>query len=378
MKKLALDKLLEQQSDQAVVDQFVAGHSFPLVEDSRVTFVFVGEADQVSLRHWIYGLPQSIPLAQFGELPFWHCVMEFPFASRIEYKFGVGRNGHEQWIHDPLNSNVAHDPFGGNSVVHCHGYEIPEWTLPDENVPAGRLEHLSLNSKCFGDQRRVAIYRPPQFRRNRRYRLLVVHDGDDYIKYSSLLTVLNNLIHRLEIPPLIVAMTNPRDRNRQYADDPRHARHVVEELLPRLEASYPIIAEPSARGLLGASFGAVAALSVAWRYPNTFDQLFLQSGSFAFTDIGHHRRSVEFDPVVEFVNQFRDEPREPAQRVFMSCGQYESLIYENRSMVPFLQSQGIDVKFVEARDGHNWENWRDRLRDGLSWLFPGPLWVTYE
>ena len=34
--------------------------------------------------------------------------------------------------------------------------------------------------------------------------------------------------------------------------------------------------------------------------------------------------------------------------------------------------------YEEARDGHNWENWRDRLRSGLSWLFPGPLWMVYE
>ena len=36
-------------------------------------------------------------------------------------------------------------------------------------------------------------------------------------------------------------------------------------------------------------------------------------------------------------------------------------------------STGMEVRYVEARDGHNWENWRDRLREGLSWLFPGPL-----
>jgi enterochelin esterase family protein len=37
----------------------------------------------------------------------------------------------------------------------------------------------------------------------------------------------------------------------------------------------------------------------------------------------------------------------------------------------------MNVKFEEAYDGHNWENWRNRLRGGLTWLFPGPLWVTY-
>ena len=56
----------------------------------------------------------------------------------------------------------------------------------------------------------------------------------------------------------------------------------------------------------------------------------------------------------------------------------ESLIYENRSLVPMLQRAGMQVLFTESRDGHNWENWRDRMRQGLSYLFPGPLWLTYE
>jgi enterochelin esterase-like enzyme len=85
-----------------------------------------------------------------------------------------------------------------------------------------------------------------------------------------------------------------------------------------------------------------------------------------------------FEPVVEFVNEFRRTPRRVAERVFVSCGTYESLIYENRSLVPFLQAAGMEVRYVEARDGHNWENWRDRMREGLSWLFPGPSRMVYE
>ncbi len=68
----------------------------------------------------------------------------------------------------------------------------------------------------------------------------------------------------------------------------------------------------------------------------------------------------------------------PSEKVYMCCGTYESLIYENRSLVPLLQATGMDVRYKEARDGHNWINWRDRLREGLSWLFPGPLWMVYE
>ena len=78
------------------------------------------------------------------------------------------------------------------------------------------------------------------------------------------------------------------------------------------------------------------------------------------------------------MNAFRENPGQPAERIYVSCGIYESLIYENRSLVPRLQAQGMEVRFEEARDAHNWENWRDRLQNGLSWLFPGPLWLVYE
>jgi enterochelin esterase-like enzyme len=212
----------------------------------------------------------------------------------------------------------------------------------------------------------------------RRYPLLIVHDGGDYLRYAALKDVLDNLIHRLEVAPLIAALSHPGDRMVEYPDDPRHAKFIAEELLPELEQRYPLLPNANARCLMGASFGAVASLNTAWRHPGKFGRLLLQSGSFAFTDIGRHKRGPAFDKVVEFVNAFRDAPGRPSERVYLSCGMYESLIYENRSLVPLLQSTGMGVRFEWVRDGHNWENWRDRLQSGLSWLFPGPLWMVYE
>lgn len=373
---LVLEKL-DERSTPEEIDNVISQHSFPLVEGSTVTFVYVGDADNVNLRHWIYGLPGSLPLTRMGKTKLWYRDVEFPTGSRIEYKFGVTRNGFEEWIFDPLNSQVANDPFGGNSVVHGSDYVNPEWSHENTGLRQGRLDTFSIDSKAFGDQRIVQVYVPANFREYRRYRLLVVHDGTDYVKYSRLKNVLDNLIARDEIPPLIVALTNPHNRLREYANDPRHAKHIVEELIPELESHYPLITSASGRCIMGASFGGVASLSTTWHYPDAFDSMLVQSGSFAFTDIGQHSRSPVFDPVVEFMNQFRKHPGRPVKRAYISCGVYESLIYENRSLVPFLNSIGIKTKFEEAFDGHNWENWRDRLRTGLSWLFPGPLWETY-
>ena len=49
--------------------------------------------------------------------------------------------------------------------------------------------------------------------------------------------------------------------------------------------------------------------------PGVWGRLLLQSGSFAFTDIGtRNRRGPLFDRVVEFVNQVRQEPTAVSER----------------------------------------------------------------
>ena len=360
------------------LEQFLRTHSFPLVEQENVTFVWRGEAERVHLRHWIYGLPSSQPLRRIEGSDLWYLSLALPVGSRVEYKFEVYRGGGVELVTDPLNTHVATDPMGTNSVVHAPGYEVPDYTLFDPNARPGKIETVVLASESFGEPRAIQVYLPARFRPTRRYPLLVVHDGTDFLRYASLKTVLDNLIHRLEIPPLIAALTDSPRRLIEYADDARHARFLAAELVPAMEARYPLARTRDARCLLGASFGAVASLSAAWRHPGVFGNLALLSGSFAFTYIGAHDRGPVFDPVVEFVNSFRAKPGRPSERVFLACGIYESLIYYNRSMYPLLQATGMSVRLTEVRDGHNWENWRDRLREGLSWLMPGPQWMVYE
>jgi enterochelin esterase-like enzyme len=374
----AITELAAGPRTREAVDAFLAGRSFPLVEGTLITFVWRGEAESVHLKHWVYGLPSSQSLGRVDGTDLWHLTLDLPAKSRVEYKLEVVRGGHGEWMQDPLNPNKARDPFGANSVAQGSGYEAPRWIHHDPTAAPGRLDELSIDSAVFG-RRSFGVYLPARFRLTRRYPLLVVHDGHDYLRYAALGNVLDNLIDRLEIPEMVVLLTSSPDRLREYAADERHARFLTDELVPYAERLFPLDPKPQTRCLMGASFGAVAALSTAWHRPGVYGRLLLQSGSFAFTDVGdRNHRGPLFDPVVAFMNQFRANPTALSERVFVSCGTYESLIYENRSIVPLLQSTGMDVRYVEARDGHNWENWRDRLRDALSWLFPGPFLLVYE
>ncbi len=373
----ALQEFRGALRDPQRLQQLLGDREFPIVEGRSVTFVYRGPADQVLLQHWIHGLQAAQPFERIAP-ELWVLEIDLPEGSRLEYKLEIRTHGRRRLVNDPLNPKLAHNPFGSNSVVQGAGYEEPDWARRDPESRSGSLEELAIPSSAFGGERRVSVYVPARFHRRRRYPLLVAHDGHDYRRYSALQTVLDNLIDRLEIPPMIVALTDSPDRMREYAADPRHASFLVDDLLPALEDRYPLVEHPSGRGLMGASFGAVASLSAAWQRPGIYGKLLLQSGSFLFTDIGDHEGGPVFDPVVEFVRRFRESPGRPAERVYLSCGAYEGMIHYNRAMAALLQAQGIPLLFEEARDGHNWENWRDRLRSGLSWLFPGPLWMVYE
>lgn len=357
---------------------FLSRHQVPIAEGGKVTFLYRGQADEVRLRHWVYGLSSSEPLHRIPGTDLWYYVLELPEGSRVEYKLEVARGGKVEWLEDPLNPRKARDPFGTNSVAHGSGYQVPEWTRPDPGAPEGTLDERTFRSDALGGARRVTLYRPARFRETRRYPLLLVHDGGDYVQYAGLKTILDNLIHRLEIPGVVAALLHPPDRMEEYRDNELYARWLTHELVPKLESELPLQGSPDGRCLMGASLGAVASLSTAVRFPGFYGRLLLQSGSFAFSDIGAHGRGPVFDPIADFVNRFRRNPTAASRRVFVSCGMYESLIYENRSLIPVLQGTGMEVRFVESRDGHNWENWRDRLREGLSWLLPGPLWLVYD
>jgi enterochelin esterase family protein len=375
----AIQKLLHDSTpDASDIDTFIRETDFPLIDGTSVTFVYRGNVDAVYLRCWISGLDTAQPFQALPGTDLWATTIELPKGSRIEYKFETVVAGKKELILDPLNDVLAHDPFGANSVCQGYGYKRPEWTLPDSLSRTGSLQHRQVHSKAFNQTRNLQIYLPATYRANRRYPLLIVHDGDDYLRYANLKTVLDNLTHRLEIPPLIAVMIQSPDRLSEYSGNDMHAKFLAEDLLPFMIAEYPLKEDVRSRCVMGASFGGVAALHAAWRYPDHFGSLLLQSGSFAFSDLGRHSRGPVFDPVVRFMNEFREHPGRPADRIFMSCGIYESLIYENRSLVPHLQTKGVEVRFEEARDAHNWENWRDRLRIGMSWLMPGPAWLVYE
>jgi enterochelin esterase-like enzyme len=360
------------------IDRFIGRNRFPLIEPSAATFVYRGEADAVYLRRWMHGETDGLPLERLDGSDLWHVRVPVTRGARLEYKFDVVRDGVSAWINDPLNPEVATDPFGANSVCRTFGYVTPAWSQRDPSAPAGSLDELRVLSSAFGEQRLVRTYLPPGFAEDRNYPLLIVHDGDDFISHGGLATVLDNLIHRGDIPPVVAALTRAHDRIAEYTGGSRHEDFLAQDLLPMLRARLPLREDPAGVVLVGASLGAVASLSTAWHHAGVVGGLVLLSGSFIFDRSLLQGRDPLFARIADLVDRLREEPRDLPAQVFVSCGIYEGLIGQNQALAGFLRRQGREVRFEEPRDAHHWQNWRDQMRAGLTWTLPGPRPVGYE
>ena len=348
------------------------GEHFPIVDREACTLAYHGEIIGVRLVHFGVGLTDDLAFEQLGDSDWWVLPLAVPPGSRIEYKLEVVDSFGTHLIPDPLNRIEAANPFGVNSVCAAHGYAEPAWTQYDEAVPTGQLVEWVSESAALARTARACVYLPASFTDEPEtpYPLMIVLDGGDYLRYASAATVLDNLIHRGDLPPIVAAFSDPGERLVEYADDPRQHRHLIDELVPGLEARFPLAANPAGRCVMGSSFGAVASLAVARAAPGFFGRLLLQSGSFAGAGAGCRSRPERlWRPVREFVRGFLADPAPVAERVFVTCGAYESLICENRAFVSVLAATGMNVRFVENLDGHTWVCWRDGLGEALPWLF---------
>jgi enterochelin esterase-like enzyme len=374
----ALTRLRSEGSSPEAIDQLLREQRIPLVEGPTCTFLWRGEADWVGVEHRMLAVPIPLPLRRLKGTDLWYASVELPRGARIQYRILVRRGEHMESINDPLNPRVVGDPIGSQSVLEADGYVTPDWTYPDPAVVAGELIDLRLPSRALRRDAHVTLYIPSRMRRDRRMPLLVVHDGGDFLHYSSMATVLDNLMHRRLMADCVVAFTHPGDRLREYAASAAHSRFLTTELVPQIEGRLQLRGDPRGRVLMGASFGGVAALSAAVRAPAFYGALLLESPSLRFTEAAAPGTFGEmFEPVVRFVNSVRARPKKITDRIFLTFGAFEPLAIPDRAMVEVLERMSDELRVVEAQDGHNWINWRDRLLDGLGWLFPGEARLIY-
>lgn len=278
----------------------------------------------------------------------WELTTPAPDVARFEYQLElIDARGESHWIVDPANPKTATGPWGDKSVWEEPGYAPPAWVGAE---PVGKAEAVTIPSRILRAELPALLWAHPGA--TAQSPMLVVHDGPEYAEHSALLTLLGQL------PPLRATLLGPVDRNELYSASARYARALAEEILPALPSA------PKRIGL-GASLGALALFHALRRYPESFDALLLQSGSFFRHADVHERWFPRYERIARFVGGVQRNPPERTIPIVLGCGTVEENLPANRALETTLRRHGYDVRLHEFRDGHNWVAWRDSLHPHL-------------
>jgi enterochelin esterase family protein len=278
----------------------------------------------------------------------WELTAPAPDVARFEYQLElIDAMGGSEWIVDPENPKTASGPWGDKSVWEEPGYTPPGWVGAE---PLGEPETVTIPSRILRVELPARIWAHPDA--TAQSPMLVAHDGPEYAEHSALLTLLGQL------PPLRATLLGPVDRNEIYSASARYARALTEEILPALPSA------PKRIGL-GASLGALALFHAHRRHPDTFDALFLQSGSFFRRADVHERWFPRYERIARFVGSVHRNRPVRAIPVVLACGTVEENLPANRALEESLRRRGYDARLDEFRDGHNWIAWRDSFHPHL-------------
>ena len=227
--------------------------------------------------------------------------------------------------------------FGPKSVLEFPGYTPPGWL--SAAAGPGTVTEFEVPVTALDAAVSVRLWSPAGTRDDERLPLLVAHDGPEYDTLASLTRYLSAGVAGHWLPRLRAALLGPGPRDRWYSANMRYTRALCTTVLPAITGRVAT----SVRVGMGASLGALAMLHAHCRYPDAFDALFLQSGSFFLPRFdSQEQRFPYYRRIVRFVQGVHDGglPSRTVPAVF-TCGVIEENIENNRLMAKTLTRQGL-------------------------------------
>ena len=298
----------------------------------------------------------------------WELAVNRPPVARMEYLLELRRgDGSTELVPDPANPLRVEGAFGQKSVLQFAGYSAPAW-LSAPGAP-GVSHEAELPARSLGSAISVRTWAPADAPDDEPLPLLIVHDGPEYDTLASLTRYLAAGLRGGWLPPLRAALLAPGQRDRWYSANPSYARALGSTVIPSVTRRVAT----TARVGMGASLGALAMLHAHCRYPDAFDSLFLQSGSFFTAKFdSQERRFAQYRRVVAFVASVHAGGLpERSVPVTLTCGTVEENLASNRLMTKTLQEHGYRATLNEIPDAHNYTAWRDAFDPHLTRLLGG-------
>lgn len=246
-----------------------------------------------------------------------------------------------------------------------------------KDVPHGTVSRVWYDSPLLDMKRRLSIYTPTGYETGaERYPVLyLLHgmggDEEAWLTQGRAAQILDNLIAKKDIEPMIVVMPNGNPSQEAAPGEthygllaptvalPHTMDGIYEESFPDIvkfvDSTYRTKADKPHRAIAGLSMGGYHSCHISKLYPDMFDYIGLFSA--AVTPRENKDSEVYCDMEQKLKVQFEQQPK----LYWIAIGDQDFLYKENELLRSMLDAGAYPYEYYESGGGHTWKNWRDYL-----------------
>ncbi|HEV8514937.1 MAG TPA: alpha/beta hydrolase-fold protein [Cyclobacteriaceae bacterium] len=232
------------------------------------------------------------------------------------------------------------------------------------NIPHGKIDTISYNSKTVGVARKALIYTPPSFSKKKKYPVLyLLHgiggDKKEWLNGGKPQVILDNLYANGKLEPMIVVMPNGRAMKDDRAGGNVFEKERVEafttfekdllnDLIPFIEKNYPTLTDSEHRAIAGLSMGGGQSLNFGLGNMDKFAWV----GGFSSAPNTKAPELLVPDP---------EAAKSKLKLLWISCGDKDGLIGFSKRTHEYLFQKGVPHIYYIEPGVHDFKVWKNGL-----------------
>ncbi len=230
------------------------------------------------------------------------------------------------------------------------------------DIPHGKLEMISYDSKTVGTMRKMQVYTPPGYSKDKKYPVIyLLHgiggDETEWQRFAKPNVLIDNLLADGKVTPMIVVMPNGRAQQDDRAghDAMRTApafavfeKDLLSDVIPTIEQRYSVQVDREHRALAGLSMGGGQSLNFGLAHLDMFAWI----GAFSAAPNTKPPAQLVPDPVAA---------KEKLKLLWVACGTKDGLMRISRGVHDYLKDNGVPHVWRVDDNGHDPTEWRNNL-----------------
>lgn len=243
-------------------------------------------------------------------------------------------------------------------------WPLGQWPVfSDDAAGAGRLDAIA-DVETLG--RQIWVYTPALISRSQSWPVLLVLDGEVWLKRHHLHLALAQLMDAGLIAPAYIVFINSGGTEQRWQElgdsESDFGGYLSGQLLNWLKAHYAISPKPADRVVIGQSLGALTVLRTLVAYPQLIGSGISQSAS-----LWQEMFFGELNALDAMARPLA------GSRAWIEVGSQEWILAPLQpKAVCQLREAGMQVKDMVYNGGHDYACWRINLASALMHILPGP------